>query len=785
MSSRPEPGAAWRDRVIATAVLVGVLAVFFAPALLGPDQFVFRDNGRMHWPVKQYVAEQLQAGHFPEWNPYGGLGIPLVAGSVDALLHPFNLLLVALPFPVAFKGWVLLSYVLAATGGFAWGRALGRSTPAAIAAALGFALSGALVGSSDNVQYLTTLAALPWVFTAAHRWLADGGRGRLALIGIASATCAAAGDPQAWGFAIALLPAYSAAIMPDAAGRLPMRIGRGPAATGAAIVGAAPVVLPVLAWMPESSRGGSLSTFELERWALPLPRVLELVLPHMYRDAPGLLASPVYMAYGGGATTQIPWVISVYLGASVVALAAVGAARAPAARWLLAAAALFTWMALGHHAGFGQLLPHLPILSGFRYWEKMAIWPSLLVPMAAAFGLDAFATGLAGARAALAIAAAGAVALALGAAGHFAPDGLQHLLARTTVAPATTEAFSDNLLEGLRHAGTVCVLLGLVAVAIRRGWVRRSPAALLALVVVFDMFAANVRGYLLANSAIVEQRSSFADFLRNEPGLQRVLTPFELTPDRWPALRQFEAGWLWGGHMLEPAFNIAARVGNFDPYTGMVPSRIHRFQLRVPLEERLPRVGLFGVAFVPVPLRPEMAAAARLAPPYEVAASDPRLPAHLLRVPHRPRAYVAPEVRHVDRRGAMEFVISAEAMASQVSVVEAPLPKGYAPGGGSARIVSDAPERVVLETSSDQPALLVLNGTYASGWSARVDGRGAGIVPANYLARGVWVPAGSHRVEFDYRTPWLREGWAVLAIAAAALGAAELVARGRLRRRAP
>jgi hypothetical protein len=760
-----------------------VLGLFFAPALLGPGQFLFRDNGRMHWPVKQYVAAELRAGHLPEWNPYGGLGCPLLAGAVDAVLHPFNVLFLALPFPVAFKAWVILSYLLAATGTFAWARALGRSGPASVAAGLGFALSGALVSSSDNMQYLTTLAALPWLFAAAHRWLARPGPLRLALVGVASLVCAAAGDPQAWGFAVALLPPYALAIVPDA-GPPTRRVGRGLASVGAALVGAAPVILPVLAWMPESSRSGAVGTFELERWAMPVPRLLELALPHMFRDAPGLLASPVYIAYGGGESTQIPWVISVYLGASVLALALVAAIRAPTPRWLLAVAALFTWMALAQHAGFGRFLPHLPVLSGFRYWEKMAIWPSLLVPVAAAFGLDALASARDRgdhARAAVGVAVAGGVALVLALAGYalFAP--LARALSRPQVNPAVTAAFAGNLLEGIRHAAIVCLLLGAAAVAIRRGWVRRAPAELLALIVVADVFAANVRGYVLADPAVVEQRSAFGAFLRTQPGVPRVITPFELTRDRWPELREFEAGWLWGGYMLEQSFNIGEGVANFDPYTGMLPARIQRFQLRAPLAERSSRVGLFGVGFVPVPLRPEMAAHAHLAPPYDVVAEDLRLPAYLLRIPHRERAYLAADVRSVDRRGAMEFVLQPDAVRSDTSVIEGPLPTAYARPSGTARVVTDAPERVVVETVSDGPALLVLNDTYASGWSARVDGTCAAIVPANYLVRGVWVGAGRHAVEFRYRTPGLDAGLAILGLGLAGVAAALVRERRRSR----
>ncbi|MFY3742894.1 hypothetical protein ACOQFB_03215 [Anaeromyxobacter sp. Red801] len=775
----------WRSHALAVATMAAALALFFAPALLTDQQFLFRDNGRMHWPVKRYVAEQLRQGHLPQWNPYAGLGIPLIGTAVDAVQHPFNLLLIALPFEIGFKAWVLLSFLLAATGAYAWARLLGRTWHAGIAAGLGFALSGALVGSTDNVQYLTTLSALPWMFAAAHAYFSrGGGPWRAAGLGLASGLCAAAGDPQAWGFAVALLVPYAATIAGDGTGWR-RDLGRGAAAAGIALVGAAPFVLPVIAWMPESSRGSALDPGELQRWNLALPRLLELVLPHMYRDTPGTLGSPVYSAFGAGTVVTIPWVLSVYVGVSVFALAMLATARWRPARWLLLCAALFTWMALGHYGGFGQLLPHLPVLRGFRYWEKMAIWPSLLLPIAAAYGLDDVVGGRhRSARAPSLILGAGLAALAVSAAGRLSFSGVTAVLARWSLAPdqaGAPAAFATNLLDGLVESGAVCLVLGAAILAIQRGLVRRSPGPLLALVVVADLVAANVRGYLLADPVIVNQPSPFGAYLKGQPGLQRVFTPFDLPSDRWPELRAYESGWAWAGHILEPCFNLDHRVGNFLAYTGMVPWRLDRFNRRTTVATQMPHIGVFGVGFVSVPASPERARMAGLAPPFEVVAADPLLPAYLVRVPHRDRAYLASDLKSVDRRGAMEFVLEVDPARSDASVVEGPVPEGYLAPTGSAQVVEDAAERVVVETTADRRALLVLNDIHAAGWTARVDGQLAEILPANYLARGVWVDAGRHVVEFTYRTPLLTAGWAIFLIG----GAAVVIGAAARKRRRP
>jgi Bacterial membrane protein YfhO len=92
-----------------------------------------------------------------------------------------------------------------------------------------------------------------------------------------------------------------------------------------------------------------------------------------------------------------------------------------------------------------------------------------------------------------------------------------------------------------------------------------------------------------------------------------------------------------------------------------------------------------------------------------------------------------------------------------------------------AAIERDAPEDVALDVHSDRPAVLVLTDPLAPGWTATVNGRTAPVLAANYLGRGVIVPAGESRVEFSYRAPGLRAGLLVallgwtLVIAGAAL----------------
>lgn len=76
----------------------------------------------------------------------------------------------------------------------------------------------------------------------------------------------------------------------------------------------------------------------------------------------------------------------------------------------------------------------------------------------------------------------------------------------------------------------------------------------------------------------------------------------------------------------------------------------------------------------------------------------------------------------------------------------------------TAKLTAYTPERIVVETNSDAPALLVLRDAFYPGWRATIDGAPAEIHPTDVLFRGVAVPAGKHEVRFAYDPPAWRWG---------------------------
>ena len=89
----------------------------------------------------------------------------------------------------------------------------------------------------------------------------------------------------------------------------------------------------------------------------------------------------------------------------------------------------------------------------------------------------------------------------------------------------------------------------------------------------------------------------------------------------------------------------------------------------------------------------------------------------------------------------------------------------HAPVSGDARVTGFTRNTITVEARADRSSVLVLAESWFPGWHARIDGVNADVFPANAWMRGVVVPAGSHKVEFYFRSTWLVSG-AALSVAA-------------------
>ncbi|HEX2294992.1 MAG TPA: hypothetical protein VHN37_06750 [Actinomycetota bacterium] len=87
---------------------------------------------------------------------------------------------------------------------------------------------------------------------------------------------------------------------------------------------------------------------------------------------------------------------------------------------------------------------------------------------------------------------------------------------------------------------------------------------------------------------------------------------------------------------------------------------------------------------------------------------------------------------------------------------------------------------LVARTSSTCAGVLLVHSSYDEGWTASIDGRSAGVVPADYLLQGIPLPAGDHLVRLVHRDAAVT--WGLLVSAVAGLGTIGAIGAARFGR---
>jgi hypothetical protein len=79
-----------------------------------------------------------------------------------------------------------------------------------------------------------------------------------------------------------------------------------------------------------------------------------------------------------------------------------------------------------------------------------------------------------------------------------------------------------------------------------------------------------------------------------------------------------------------------------------------------------------------------------------------------------------------------------------------PLVLSMSEGKGSVKVDRYEGEAIDLTADTKTNSLLILGEKFHNGWKATVDGKPAGIVPVNHILRGVYLTPGKHTVEFRF-----------------------------------
>jgi hypothetical protein len=749
-----------RRRLAAWAALsVGGVLLTFAPAVVGLRTLSQRDTDLLYAPVRTLVVEELRAGRLPLWNPYEGTGIPLFAQGIDSVLHPVSLIGAAVA-PASIDFLILAYLAAAALGAFALARALGASAPACAGAGVAFALSGFSASMTGNLVFLAGLSTLPWLL-AASRSAGAGARWGAVAVAPAAAAAFLSGDVQLALVGLAL----GAALAGDAGGRRGAARAAGGMAAG--ILLAAVQILPSRELLPLTYRSLELPETERTLWALAPGRLLEWVVPGLFR---GPLAEIPRSSSG---TNLAPvFAESVYLGAPLLVAAALGLRRASRTGAVLAGAgALLLWLAMGHHLGARPLLDWVPIWSRFRYSEKLMAPLTLCACALGALGVDAFAAGplsRAWRRALAAAAAAGGLALL---ALVLAPAAADSLATRLLGDPGTF--YRTTLASGLPH-----LMAGLAALlALDRLREGRARAAALALLLAVAAASAARYGAHLGSRDL----RAFTTPLRLETDspAPRLAHPEERTFEKPDPAGLVDVIAKVESILLAPAVNVAHRIDTIEVYGAFDALRLTSL-VRSFGGEWAHAFRRFGVTHVVVQL-PRASAYSPETEGARLVQRDERLGFEVWAVPHRPWAFFARRAVAAEGAGAARDALLDLAARGDDDAVVVEAPEAPTTAPGRVLRVERGTRTLRVEAASDAPALLVVQDAWWPGWRAAVDGEPVEILAADFLVRAVRWPSGRHRLEMTYDPPELAAGLALSALGALLL----LLLAARAARRGP
>lgn len=796
-----------RGEVGMLGLLTLIFCLFFWRLLFEKGVAVPKGGGdfnSFYYPLSAFAAGQIQAGHFPLWNPYLYTGAPFAADYQAGALYPPNLLVwaVARPFTYgAFEALATFHVWWASVTAYGFARTIGLRRAPSLLAGITFAYGGFMTAQLGHAPMIAVASWLPAILAALYRARA-GSLGWTAFAGLGLTMAILAGHPQVVLYVLTAAVAYSAylawaarpmrapviiegeggAVLTPAERRGDdARRGRWPAWSrdplarhwGAAaarlgvmlMVGvglAAPLLLPAEQLSRRSVRAGigyeSATQFSVQPVAL-----LQLILPKVFGDNP----TNYWSAFANGE-------IWGYAGVATLVLAIIGVL------WRIRehqGHRLF-FVALGTVALLGALGPFTPLhgwLYGFvpgydrvRAAGRLLLLYDLAVAVLAAYGLDAlrdwldarraatpeFGATLRQVRRALGIVVA---ALALGIIPLF------YALILRQDDPVNRPVIA---VDGLNVLLIILIAtLALLWAVERRGVGRGALAVLVVLLVVFDLFSATAGFNPTADNLL-------AGF--QQPTARRELRartasgpPFRVDTDdisdRWqPSVAAID-----GVDSISGAYN-PLQLADYAT-----------FRERAQSSRSSALYGLLNVAYVgflaekPAPAGWQKAFAGEKVTFYQP--SRPPLP----------RAFVVGAAESVpDPGAAFDRIKASDFDPTKVAYLQGDVAATTAdPGATPAAVTRGGTDGVTVRVTTASAGYLVLSDAYFPGWRAAVDGRDASVLQADLAFRAVYLPGGGdHTVVFRYRPRWWAAGWAVAGLTA--LGTlALLIAPPLVRRR--
>jgi hypothetical protein len=765
--------AVWTRRETALAVLCLAGFALLAQAFWWfSDSVVPWDSKNHFYPMFRFLADSLQRGEVPLWNPYHFGGHPSAADPQSLLFTP-SLFLFALIAPhasmAAFDSWIMLHLLVGGLGIMALARRRGWVPAAAVLTAIIYMLGGSAASRLQHTGMIISYAYFPLALWAFDVLLERRGLGRAVLFGVLAALMALGRDQVAFLFCAVV--AGRLLFLTFRSGRpLGFLRERAGMLTLAALTSLALLIVPSLLTMQflgTSNRPGIAYGVAAAGSLAPV-NFLTMLAPNVFGSL-----SHAYDYWGPGYETmaEADWtdraVNYLFVGTLPALLIlwhgmAGGRLLARDMRFTLLVISAAVLYALGRYTPvFGLIFDLIPGVSLYRRPADATFVVNVGFALASGYLLHRYVeSGLP--RPWLRLPAPLARTL-IGAA-----------IALPALLVGLGLAFSErggHVFASLQAIGCAVLIAAAGAALLFFGDLRRKRAIAAAILV------AVTAGELVWRNA--------ASPLNAEPA-SRYSVYGQMTPTESAGLAVLRDDMARAGRTDHPRVEIlglngawqnASMVLKLENTLGYNPLRISDYERAVGPGEnagdpnlrhfpgtfrgyRCRLANLLGLEYVVLD-RPLVRLPRQFPKPQatQIFAGDHFYVYRLGRV--APRAYFATHAKAVDNEATIEsrelpdFDRTREALVDQDRVgqlrPELIAADSAPPAAGTVTVTAYANNSVKLAVSAERDGLLVLHDLYYPGWEAKVDGVRVPVVKANILFRGVEVPAGSHVVEFEFR----------------------------------
>lgn len=695
--------------------------------------FLITDPVRQQIPWRKAVIDYWKEGEFPGWNPYNMSGTSLSANIQAAPFYPFNFLFLVFNFPLAWTILVILQPLLAGTFLYLYLRNL-KLLPLA-------SLFGAIIWSfcGFNIAWLTwgtighvilwlplVLLSIDNIFSPSMCEYLSPGRWRqfwsiILIIGLVMQFLAGHSQVSLYLTILALI--YFLWRKKQCKSTIPgIRISLISGIAGTVVLTACQW-LPMLKFLPETSRFSTSESWKQAGWFLPWQHLVQFVVPDFF-------GNPATGNYWG-TWNYGEFIGYVGIGSLIFVLMCLMHVKEKSLRFWWATLAVCLIFVLPNPVSRLIYQLHIPILSVLQPTRLMFIIDFVLAILAA-YGFNYWLSH----KLRISTKPLFLIALILA--------GLWIFVFMRSYLPIRSELLQINLAVSQRNLilPTFIFLMTGVLVLTPGRWPKgRITACLIILVIIFDLFRFGWKFTPFTSKEYFFPTTKTIEFLQAQTKPFRVMS---LDQRIMPA----NVGAYYGIEMVE----------GYDP---LILSGYEKFFAAAARgkPDIAPPYGfnrIISSELIDSPLIPLLNVR------YVLALYEIKKP-FLKEVMREGDTRVYEDTRFQPRFYFVELVNNAESEQDEINqlfavdsghsaVTSTPLELINAPVGEQDTIdlqkYSDSEIILIYRSTSDR--LLVISNIYEKGWRAEIDGEKTGIHRINYILQGVVAPRGRHSLQLFY-----------------------------------